>query len=61
MSGSDFTVPTIRTEGRPFEHAKQVVRTEAAKFSRALGHTASGGKPLTSGLYSVSGGSGGGI
>ena len=40
-----ITVPTIRAEGRTFEHAKQIVRTEAAKFSRALGHTPSETKP----------------
>lgn len=34
-----ITVPSIRAEGPRFEHAKEIVRAEAAKFSRALGHT----------------------
>lgn len=32
------TVPTIRASGHAFEHIKQVVRTEAGKFSRVLGY-----------------------
>jgi DNA-binding IclR family transcriptional regulator len=41
------TVPTIRAHGQKFEHAKEIVRVEAANFSRALGHTASDAKRLT--------------
>jgi DNA-binding IclR family transcriptional regulator len=42
-----ITVPTMRAEGQPFEHAKDVIRLEAAKFSRTLGHpaTESGNAP----------------
>lgn len=42
-----ITVPTIRAGGEKFEHAKEIVRTEAAKFSRALGHSASDPQRLT--------------
>jgi IclR family KDG regulon transcriptional repressor len=33
------TIPTIRAGGVEFEHAQDVIKLEAAKFSRALGHT----------------------
>ncbi|RJG41033.1 IclR family transcriptional regulator [Mesorhizobium sp. DCY119] len=32
------TVPTTRAEGDAFRHVKEVIRLEAAKFSRALGY-----------------------
>lgn len=28
----------MRTQGKTFDNAKKVIRTEAAKFSRALGY-----------------------